>query len=347
MKKVRLGVIGLGMVGKVHAENLKNMENCDLVAICDVDEKHKRMAETLGTRFYSHYQEMIERERLDGVVIALPNDLHAPVGVDCAKKGIHLFVEKPIASNLSEADRLIEAARKSSVRILVGHHRRFSPLVETTRDIIRGGQIGKLVGVTMLWTLLKPFDYFQGPFSWRREKGGGPILINLIHEIDNLRYICGEVTRVYAEVSHKVRKFPVEDSVSVVLRLKDDVLANIFVSDCVPANSAYESATGESPFFPHSPGICYYFFGAEASITFPQLRKLFYPDASKAGWQYPIFEEERKVVREDPYVKELSHFCKVVAGEEVPRISGEDGRRTLEVTLAVQRSAETGQPVNL
>lgn len=349
MKKIRLGVIGLGMIGKVHAEILRKIEECDLVAICDIDAKHQAMGETLGTKFYPHYQEMIERERLDGVVIALPNDFHTPVGIDCAKRGLNLFVEKPIAQNLSEADRLIEAARKSNVQILVGHHRRFNPLVETTRDIIRGGQIGKLVGVVILWTLLKPFDYFQDPFSWRREKGGGPILINVIHEIDNLRYICGEVTQVYAEVSHRVRKFPVEDSVSVALRLEDDVLVNIFLSDCVPGNLAYESTTGENPFFFHSPGPenCYYFFGTEASIAFPQLRKLFYPDPSKAGWQYPISQEGVKVIREDPYLRELSHFCKVAAGEETPRITGEDARRTLEVTLAVQRSAETGQPISL
>jgi len=347
MKRVRLGVIGLGMIGKVLTQTLKRIEECDLVAICDFDEKHKRIAETLGTKFYSHYQEMIAKEKLHGVVIALPNDLHSPIGIDCAKRGLNLFVEKPIAQNLSEADRLIEAVRKSNVQMLIGHHRRFNPIVETTRNIIRGGQIGKLVGVMVLWTTLKPFDYFQGSFSWRREKGGGPILINLIHEIDNLRYICGEVTRVYAEVSHKVRKFPVEDSVSVTLRLEDDVLASILLSDCVPAHWAYELTTRENPFFSPSKENCYYFFGTEASIAFPHLRKIFYSNTSEAGWQYPVSQEEIKVIREDPYLRELRHFCKVAAGEETSLVPGEEARRTLEVTLAVQRSAETGQPISL
>jgi predicted dehydrogenase len=125
---------------------------------------------------------------------------------------LHLFVEKPIALSVSEADRLIEAAKKNKVRILVGHQRRFSSLVEKAREIVTGGELGKLVGVTITWALLKPGPYFGGPLSWRKEKGGGPILINLIHEIDNLRYICGEIDQVFALVSNKVRNFPVEDT---------------------------------------------------------------------------------------------------------------------------------------
>jgi predicted dehydrogenase len=199
----------------------------------------------------------------------------------------------------------------------------------------------------MLWAALKPPDYFQGAFSWRREKGGGPILINLIHDIDNLRYICGEVTRVYAEASHKTRGFPVEDSVGVVLRLENDVLVNILMSDCVPANWTYDHTSGESPFFVPSPENCYYFFGTKAAISFPHLKKTFYPDASKAGWQHPVSQKEIHVAREDSYARQMRHFCKVVAGEEEPRVTGEDARRTLEVTLAVQRSAETGRPVNV
>jgi len=77
------------------------------------------------------------------------------------------------------------------------------------------------------------------------------------------------------------------------------------------------------------------------------MKRLFYSDPAKAGWNHPITEQGVKVIREDPYVKEFRHFCKVILGEETPRISGEDGRRTLEVTLAVLRSAETEQPVSL
>ncbi len=347
MEKAKIGVIGLGLIGKPHSENLKKIGECDLVAVADADGSRQKLATALGTKFYLDYREMIEKETLDGVVIAVPNDLHVPVGIACAKKKLHLLVEKPIAPSLAEADRLIAAAKENRVRILVGHQRRFNPLVETARNIVRGGELGKLVGVTLVWALYKPPEYFEGPFTWRKSKGGGPILINLIHEIDNLRYICGEVERVYAEASHRVRNFPVEDSACATLVFENGALGSILLSDCVPSLSGYEATTGENPLMYHDSGNCYYFYGTKASLSFPQLKKLFYSDPAKTGWYFPLSEEEVRVVREDPYTRALTHFCRVALGKEEPRTTGEDGRKTLEVTLAIQESAETMKPISL
>ena len=345
MGKVRLALIGLGMIGKLHAETLSKMDEFDFVAVSDIDPKHRKTAEELGVHYYSSYREMIDKEKLDGVVVAAPNDLHLPVGAACAERGLHLLVEKPIAATLSDADALVEAAKKHGVHLLIGHHRRHNPFIEALRDAVRGGEIGKLVGVNVLWSLYKPSDYFKGPFAWRAAKGSGPILINLIHEIDNLRYICGNIKRLYAEVSNGARKFPVADSVGISLRLENDALATIFFTDTSPGNIGYEANTGENLFFYHSQKTCYHYFGTEGSITFPQLRKLSYPDPEKAGWQYPISEEGIKVDREDPYTRQLRHFGRVIQGLELPIAGGEDARKTLEITLAIQTSGETGQPI--
>ena len=106
------------------------------------------------------------------------------------KHGVHMLVEKPITDTVAEANALIEAAEAHGVQLLVGHHRRHNRLVQQARDIVQSGRIGDLVGVTAMFSLLKPEDYFQ--VKWRSQPGGGPILINLIHDIDNLRFICGE-----------------------------------------------------------------------------------------------------------------------------------------------------------
>ena len=348
MEKVRLGLIGMGLIGTPHMKTLKKVEECDLVAISDIEDKHRETAVRVGAKFYLNYEEMIEKEKLQGVIIATPNHLHVPMGITCARKGLHLFVEKPVAPSVSEADRLIEAAKQNKVHILVGHQRRFNPLVEKAREIVRGGGIGKLVGITLTWALLKPPPYFEGPLAWRREKGGGPILINLIHEIDNLRYICGEINEVFAAVSNKVRNFAVEDTASITFRFKNGALGTAFVCDCAPSLSAYEATTGENPLIYRDFGNCYYFYGTNASLLFPQMKKLFYTDPLKLGWHYPITEEGVKVVQEDdPYVREFRHFSRVILGEEAPRTSGEDGKRTLEVTLAAQKSGETGQLIRL
>jgi len=334
-------------MGTPHARTLIKVPECDLVAASDVDEKQKAVTEELGIKFYRRYEEMIEKENLQGVILAVPNHLHVSIGIACAQQGLHLFVEKPIAQSVSEADRLIEAAKKNKVRILVGHQRRFSSLVEKAREIVAGGELGRLVGVTVTWALLKPGPYFEGPLSWRKDKGGGPILINLIHEIDNLRYICGEIDQVFALTSNKVRNFHVEDTASIALRFKNGALGTIFLSDCAPSLTSWEGTTGENPLLYHDFGNCYNFFGTDGSLLFPQMKRLYYSDPAKAGWNYPITEQGYKMVREDPYIKEFSHFCRVVSGKEESRTSGEDGRRTLEVTLAIQRSGETGQPIVL
>ena len=113
--------------------------------------------------------------------------------------------------------------------------------------------------------------------------------------------------------------------------------------------SAYEATTGETHYiYGSDSGKCYRFFGTEATLEFPQMRKLFYSDPTKFGWNYPINGERIKVVRgDDPYTREFRHFCKVISGEESPRTTGEDGKKTLEVTLAAQKSGETGQLICL
>jgi predicted dehydrogenase len=347
MEKVRLGLIGLGLMGTPHARTMQNVAAGKLVAAADIDEKHRAFTEELGVKFYRNYEEMIAKEALEGVILAVPNHLHVPIGIACAKRGLHLLVEKPIADKVEEAGKLVAAARENNVQILVGHQRRFSSLVEKTREIVQGGELGKLVGVTITWALLKPAPYFEGPLSWRKEKGGGPILINLIHEIDNIRFLCGEINEVYSLASNQTRGFVVEDTAAIALKFISGAVGTIFLSDCTPSITSWEGTTGENPLLYHDFGNCYNFFGTSASLLFPQMKKRYYHDPERVGWNYPIAEVGYKIPREDPYVKEFNHFCRVIRGEEASRIDGEDGMRTLAVTMAIKQSGETGQPVRL
>jgi predicted dehydrogenase len=344
--KVRLASIGAGMIGAVHAKVLARLEECEYVALCDGDPSKEKLAAELGTKYYRDAREMMDREKLDGVVVAVPNEAHEAVSAECADRGLHIFMEKPIATTLEAADRMIANARKNKVRILVGHHRRFNPMINTVRDTIRSGGIGNLVGVSVLWCMYKPSEYFVAG-DWRRRKGGGPILINTIHEVDNLRYVCGEISRVYAEVSNTSRGFEVEDTVSISVRFKDGALASILMSDTAPSLWGYECTTGENPFFHPTKGDIYRYLGTKASLTFPGLVKVSYPDPAKMGWQHPLSMVQVKAPMWDTYVEQMRHFCGVVKGEEEPRTSGEDGRRTLEVTMAVAESGRTNRPIEV
>jgi predicted dehydrogenase len=343
-RRVRIASIGAGMIGKVHANAAAHLDDCEYVAICDPDPTKAQIAKDCGTKYYQSYQEMIEKETLDGVIIAVPNEMHEPVGTYCADRGLHLLVEKPISHSIESAEKLIDSANRNRVKLLIAHHRRFNPMVVATRDMVRNGELGDIVGISVLWCMYKPTEYFvAGP--WRKEKGGGPILINTIHEVDNLRYIYGEIARVYAEVSNKTRGFQVEDTVSVSLRFSDGTLASILMSDAAPSLWGYECTMGENPFFYPTKGNIYHYLGTKASLTFPGMKKVYYPDGAKAGWQHPIKTEVLDIKSADPYPQQVRHFCRIIAGVEEPRTDGEDGLKTLKVTLAIHESGLTHKPI--
>ena len=131
------------------------------------------------------------------MIIASPNQLHAETGIECARRGIDILIEKPVTDTLETASALIAEVRKSGIKSLVGHHRRHHLQVKTLKALLGEGRIGDIVGVSAIWATHKPADYFKTA-PWRTEAGGGPILINLIHEIDFLRFTIGEIVAVEA-----------------------------------------------------------------------------------------------------------------------------------------------------
>ena len=114
-----------------------------------------------------------------------------------------------------EADWAWSVAEKAGVPIMVGHHRRHNPIMRKAAEIVRSGELGTLVAVNAVWMSRKPEDYFN--ITWRREAGGGPVLINAIHDIDCLRMLCGDVVSVRAATSNATRGFTVEDTAAAVL----------------------------------------------------------------------------------------------------------------------------------
>jgi predicted dehydrogenase len=335
---MRIAVVGAGQFGRKHIDTVCNEPACELVAIAD-----PAQGADFGVPRYALYTEMLDKEKPDGVIVATPNALHVAVGLECVERGIPMLVEKPIAETVEASRRLVDAAEKAGVPLLVGHHRRHNPLIEKAREIVQGSGIGRLAAVAALWLLQKPADYFD--VTWRREAGGGPLLINLIHDIDDLRYICGEITEVRAITSNAVRGFAVEDAAAVTLRFANGAVGSATVSDAVPAPWSWELASGENPVYPQQPANCYFFSGTKGSLALPTMELWRYGDRS--GWYAPLAREQIAVARADPQVRQLQHFCRVVRGEEAPRSSGADATRTLAVVQAIHEAARSGEAVRL
>ena len=346
MNSVKIAVIGTGLIGQRHLEIASKIPECELVAASDAHPDGAQMAQKYGIPFYRDYQTLLAEQDVEGVIIATPTNTHAPIGIACAEKGVHILVEKPITGSLADAQKLVDAADKHGVQILVGHHRRHNLLVQQAHEIVQSGQIGNLIGVTALFTLLKPTDYFA--VEWRNQPGGGPILTNLIHDIDNLRYICGEIENVYAAASSATRGFEVEDTASLTLHFANGALGSILVSDATPSPWSYELTSGENDDYPFTGQDCYRFCGTEGSLAFPSMTLWRYPKMEKElpGWYQPLEQLRRiETVENRPLYAQLSHFCKVVRGEEEPLISGREGLKTLAATQAVLESAQQKLPI--
>lgn len=324
---MRIAVVGAGQFGRKHIETVRNDPQCELVAVAD--------PAYAGEKAFSDYRDMLVKAKPDGVIIATPNALHVPVGLACIERGVPILVEKPIAETVARARELVEAAERARVPILVGHHRRHNPLVEKAREIVQGGAIGRLAAVAALWLLQKPDEYYD--VAWRREPGGGPLLINCIHDVDDLRYICGEVAEVRALLSSGIRDFRVEDSAAVALRFESGALGTITLSDATAAPWAWELTSGEYSFYPQQHENCYYFAGTAGALAFPRMELWRYP--GRKGWYAPLAKERLDGRGEDPQPRQLRHFCRVIRGEEAPRSSGADATRTLEVVEMIRCSA--------
>jgi len=343
---IRLAVIGAGLIGQKHARLIQQSESCVLVGVCDVDPSRAALIAELGVPFYESIEELLDREQPDGAIVATPNRLHINAAEACTRHSVHMLIEKPIADTLESAYRIIRFAGDAGVQLLVGHHRRHNPLVQKAREIVQSGALGKLVGVSVLWTLLKPDNYFDA--EWRRTRhGGGPALINLIHEIDNLRFICGDILQVQAMSSSAVRSFKVEDTLSITLVFENGALGSILLSDTAAAPWSYELTTGENPDYPQAHENCYHFVGTRGSLAFPQMEQWSYADEARSGWYYPLQKTKHTISYVDPLQSQLEHFCHVIEGGASPIIDGVDGTRSLAAVLAVLASANSQMPISL
>lgn len=343
-QSVRIAVAGAGQIGQAHIKRIREEPQAELAAIIDPSPKAKDQAEALGVPAFADLEEGLRSTKPDGVVIATPNPLHVPNGLAAVKAGVPMLLEKPVSGDVESALQLVQAAEKAGVAILVGHHRRHSPLIQRARAIVESGRLGKLTAVTGLCLFLKPKDYFDGSGSWRREPGGGVVLINLIHAIDDLRNICGDIVAIQAAESSAARGFPVEDTAAMILHFANGALGTLNISDAANAPWSWELTAGENKAYPQTDQFCYLVAGTGGSLTVPRLDVW---SRSGDGWWTPIEAERRIVPEQDPLTLQMRHFCQVVRGEAKPILDGRGGTRTLEATLAVKEAAASGGMVRL
>lgn len=345
MAELRIAVAGAGYIGQAHMAVIEAAGDCRLSAIVDPSPAAAALAQRAGVPLHGDLSALLARDRPDAIVLATPNALHVPQALQCMEAGLPVLLEKPIAPTVQEARTLVQAAARLQSRVLIGHHRAHSPIMDSACRLIAAGRLGAIVAVTGSALFFKPDAYFEDS-PWRREAGGGPILLNMIHEVHNLRMLCGEVVAVQAFASHATRGFPVEDTVAINLRFAGGALGSFVLSDTAASARSWEQTSQENPAYPsYGDEDCYVVAGTFGSLAVPSMRLKTYGSAEDRSWWKPFATDTAAVVREDPLARQMAHFAQVARGQAAPRVSVHDGLRNLQITEAIAEAARTGAVV--
>ena len=335
-RKIPIALIGAGAIGRTHLERLQRSDRLALAGIADPTAPGRAAAEAAGVPWFADHRALLDALRPAGAIVATPNATHVAIALDCLAAGAAVLVEKPVADSVEDARRLVEAESRHGMPVLIGHHRRHNPVIRRAREIVAAGRLGRIVAVNALATFLKPDSYFEA--AWRRERGGGPVLINLIHDIDLLRFLVGEIASVQAVDSCGVRGFDVEDSAAAVLRFDSGAIGTVVVSDAAAAPWCWDFCAGESSAYPRQAVQSHFIAGTHGSLSLPDLALWRYP--GERSWHAELTREQSVVHQADPYERQLAHFADLVEGREtVSLCSALDGMRTLAATRAVLEAA--------
>jgi predicted dehydrogenase len=248
-------------------------------------------------------------------------------------------------------------ARARGLKLLVGHHRRFNKYIFAAKSALSDQKVlGRPLAINGLWTLYKPPEYFLPPTEWRRNpESGGPILINLIHEIDLLHYLMGPIVRVTAERGPGIEdvrgpEHKAESCIALTFRFANGAVGTFLLADNMPSPFNFESGTGENPTIPQTGLDFYRIFCSNGTLSVPDMRIWRYrtEDGNKKRWTEPLHEEKVDLgVMKAPFELQIAHFVRVIRGQELPSCSGEEGLRALVVCQAVKRAMQMGTAVDI
>ena len=347
MPQTRIAIAGAGTIGQVHLAAVQQDPALYASAVVDPAPAAAALAARAGVPWYASLDALLAQDRPDGIVLATPNALHLPQALQCMAAGLPMLLEKPIATTVAEAETLVHAAERAGARVLIGHHRAHSPIMATAQAVVQSGQLGRLVAVTGSATFYKPDAYFSAQ-PWRSQAGGGPILLNLIHEVHNLRMLCGEVVAVQAMASHAVRNLAVEDTVSISLRFASGVLGSFMLSDTAACARSWEQTAQENPAYSSAADEdCYVISGTQGSLAVPTMRLKTFAPGDERSWFTPLAQQVLSLQRADPIQRQMAHFGAVVRGEAAPLVGVRDGLANLRVTAAIAEAAASGATVRL
>jgi len=312
-------------MGMQLGRSLNALDSARIAVCCDIDEAklEAAKAELAADRGVLDYRDALSDPAVDAVIIATPNLLHAPMAIDAAHAGKHVYTEKPMALSVADCDAMIAAAKEAGVKLTVGHVLRYIAHFAKAKQIIDSGALGKPFAIEVDRIAFDP-----NRLNWRRtqaETGGMLCEVN-VHELDYMAYMLGEPISVYAQSGHfGDNVYDFDDELFALIRFKGGAMGSLHASFCsrIPRYHGKILCENGAIFFGHVPG--------EAVI--------------KRGDEEPEPLDVSDVP--NPHQRELGEFLDAIRTDTEPKITGADGRRAIGMCQGAYLSAETGQAVKL
>ena len=328
---LKVAVIGVGAMGRNHVRVYYELPGVQLVGVSDLDGNAAAAATRLySTKTFTDYRQMLDETKPDAVTIAVPTEHHRETALEVINRGIHVLIEKPIASTVEEGQEIIDAAAQAGVCLQVGHIERFNPAVIALRQQLAENALGKVYQIDARR---------QGPFPGRIKDVG--VVVDLaVHDIDVIRYVTGaEITRVYAETAQRIHETR-EDMVTGLLRLSDGAVGTLTINWLTPTKIRELYVTGERGMY---------------RVDYLTQDLYFFENAAAPVGDWPFLNlrgvNEGRMIRQvvakkEPLRAELESFIAAVKGEKPVAVSGEDGLKSLGLAQAIVQSGLTAQPVS-
>ena len=329
MRRLRIGFIGCGGIAQAHAARLASMSEVELAAFSDVQvDRAKAMAAKYGGRAYGSWREMLDKEKLDAVFVCLPPFAHENEVEVAAEKGVHVYIEKPIALSAELGEKMVRAVEKHGVKSQVGYQLRFSFAAEEAKRLIESGAVGRVgLVVGAYWCRFIRTDWWID-----RSKSGGQLVEQATHLYDLLRWLCGDVELVYAEMDRlfywDLERMTVEDTSGVVMRFKSGAIG--VVSSTIGA-------------VPNHWWIRWTIIGYDATLESEDIETLRVYYSSRT----PLTMEVRREYGRDPMLLAERDFIEAVLYDREARVPIREGLKTLKLTLAAVEAAAKRAPVRV
>ncbi len=344
-ENLHIAIAGIGLIGKRHADTIDRLPGISLCAVVDPEDSGRKYASKHNLPCFETLDEMFDEHSPDGVILATPTKLHVDQGLDCIRHDCPVLVEKPLGTTSIECERFVMESEKTGVPLLVGHHRRHNPLIRKAYEVISAGEIGTIRAVHVTTWFYKPDNYFENA-PWRKRQGAGPISVNLVHDVDLIRYLCGEVESVQGQAIPSVRGYENEDVAAAILKFRNGAIGTITVSDSIVAPWSWEMTSKEYPIYPPTTESSYHIGGSHGSLSLPDLRLWTHKEGQRDWWT-PISATTLTRGSSDPLVNQILHFSDVIRETAVPLVSGREGLRTLQVIEAIQTACSYENTVKI